>query len=89
MKQSKIRAEIMDILLDNIIWGEKEKTVYASKIVPKIVKLFDSELLAKKKELIKSLPKEMNDDEPYAMWITPEHGYNQALSEVKKILKEI
>ena len=47
MKHSnpELSDKIGDILCENIIWGEKNKTVYLHKIVPLIVKLFSETVL--------------------------------------------
>jgi hypothetical protein len=41
--KDNIEKKITDILMENVVWKAKSKTVYVSKIVPLIMKLIKKE----------------------------------------------
>jgi hypothetical protein len=36
----ELKERITEILFRNVLWGEKKKTVYISKVVPQLLSLF-------------------------------------------------
>lgn len=85
-KESGVGEKILHICMKNIVFGDKGKTVYVSKIVPQIEKLLSQE----KERVIGEIEKKKGKYscmEDHKEGIAQSEGYDEALEDIKAILQ--